>query len=98
MLMLSKTGIGELLRDVPRAKKRRKGADGLRAMLARSGIAEQTSRRWQLLAQYPEADLIAKQIGVNQNYVAEMRREVSATTNLPDKVTGKDGKQYPATS
>lgn len=40
---------------------------------------------------------IAEQIGCNQNYVSERRREVSATTHLPEKVKGKDGKSYPAT-
>lgn len=40
--------------------------------------------------------IIAEQIGVNQHYVGEVKKQVSATTNLPDRVTGKDGKSYPA--
>ena len=40
---------------------------------------------------------IAEHVGCNQNYVSELRRQVSATTNLPDRVIGKDGKSYPAT-
>lgn len=39
---------------------------------------------------------IAEQIGVNQRYASGIRAEVSATTNLPERVTGKDGKSYPA--
>lgn len=39
---------------------------------------------------------IAEQIGVNQRYASGVRSEVSATTNLPDRVIGKDGKSYPA--
>ena len=40
---------------------------------------------------------IAEQMGVNQNYVSEVRRQVSGSTHLPTLVTGKDGKRYPAT-
>lgn len=39
---------------------------------------------------------IAEQIGVNQRYASEVKSQVSATTNLPDRVTGKDGKSYPS--
>jgi DNA-binding NarL/FixJ family response regulator len=43
-------------------------------------------------------NMIAEQIGANQRYASGIRAEVSATTNLPDRVTGKDGKSYPATT
>lgn len=47
---------------------------------------------------WPEKSInqIAEQIGVNQRYASGIKTEVSATTNLPDRVTGKDGKSYPA--
>lgn len=35
---------------------------------------------------------IAEQIGCNQSYVSSLKSQVSGTTNLPDRVTGKDGK------
>ena len=34
---------------------------------------------------------------VNQSTVQRVRSEVMQTHNLPDRVTGKDGKSYPAT-
>ena len=39
---------------------------------------------------------IAEQVGVNYDYVNDIRRQVSDTLHLPDRVTGKDGKSYPA--
>jgi hypothetical protein len=39
---------------------------------------------------------IAEQIGVNPDYVNDVRKQVSDTRHLPDRVTGKDGKSYPA--
>ena len=39
---------------------------------------------------------ISEQIGVNQRYASGIKIEVSGTTNLPKRVTGKDGKSYPA--
>lgn len=42
------------------------------------------------------AGAIAEQIGVNQDYVSELRRKVKDTLDLPERVTGKDGKSYPA--
>ena len=50
------------------------------------------------LQTWPEKSInqIAGQIGVNQRYASGIKSEVSATTNLPDRVTGKDGKSYPA--
>lgn len=50
------------------------------------------------LQTWPERSInqIAAQIGVNQRYASGIKSEVSATTNLPSRVTGKDGKSYPA--
>lgn len=50
------------------------------------------------LKEWPEKSghVIAEQIGVNQRYFAEIKAQVSATTHLPSRVTGKDGKSYPA--
>jgi hypothetical protein len=53
-LMCERRG-GELLLQVDRAE-RIKGK-GLRAMLAHTDIPESTARRWQYLAQFPEANL-----------------------------------------
>lgn len=39
---------------------------------------------------------LSEQIGCSQRYVATVRDQVRATANLPDRVTGKDGKTYPA--
>jgi hypothetical protein len=39
---------------------------------------------------------IAEQIGVHQTYVSRLREQVKTSLNLPDRVTGKDGKSYPA--
>ncbi len=39
---------------------------------------------------------IAEQIGCSQRHVSTVRAEVRTTSNLPDRVTGKDGKSYPA--
>ena len=41
---------------------------------------------------------IAAQIGCSQRYVSTIRGEVRTTSNLPDRVTGKDGKSYPASA
>jgi len=51
------------------------------------------------LETWPEksANMLAKQIGCNQDYVSEVRRQVTDSLNLPSHVTGKDGKRYPAT-
>jgi hypothetical protein len=47
---------------------------------------------------WPERSVsqIAEQIGVNRRYADEVRKQVGATTNLPSRVTGRDGKSYPA--
>jgi hypothetical protein len=39
---------------------------------------------------------LAAQIGVHQTYVSRVRDEVKTCLDLPDRVTGKDGKSYPA--
>ena len=39
---------------------------------------------------------IADQIGCTQQHVSKIKGEVTTTCNLPDRVTGKDGKSYPA--
>lgn len=39
---------------------------------------------------------IAEQVGCSQRYVSTIRDQVRTTSNLPDRVTGKDGKSYPA--
>jgi len=41
-------------------------------------------------------NVIAEQIGVSQRYVAEVRNELRASSNLVDRVIGKDGKSYSA--
>jgi hypothetical protein len=50
------------------------------------------------LQAWPErsANMIAEQIGCNRRYVDQVKEQVGSTTNLPDRVTGKDGKSYPA--
>lgn len=40
---------------------------------------------------------IADQIGCSQQHVQQVRAQVTTTCNLPPRVTGKDGKSYPAT-
>lgn len=51
------------------------------------------------LKEWPQksGNQIAEQIGCNQSTVQRVRDEVMQTHNLPDRVTGKDGKSYPAT-
>jgi DNA-binding CsgD family transcriptional regulator len=39
---------------------------------------------------------ISEQLGCSQRYVSEVRDQVRATSNLPDRVVGRDGKTYPA--
>ena len=39
---------------------------------------------------------IAQQIGCDQAYVSRLKAEVMTSHTLPDRVTGKDGKSYPA--
>jgi hypothetical protein len=39
---------------------------------------------------------IAAQIGCSQQYVQQLRVQVTSSCHLPDRVTGKDGKSYPA--
>jgi hypothetical protein len=56
--LLCERKAGALLLSLPRKQGNRNGEDGLRAMLAQSGIAESTARRWQYLAQWPEALLV----------------------------------------
>lgn len=50
------------------------------------------------LQTWPErsANQIADQIGCGQQYVSRIRDEVTPMRNLPSRVTGKDGKSYPA--
>jgi len=50
------------------------------------------------LAAWPDkpASEIAEQAGCGHSYVSRVRAEVSTSGNLPDRVTGKDGKSYPA--
>lgn len=50
------------------------------------------------LATWPERsqNQLAQQIGCSQRYVSTIKDEVRSTSNLPDRVTGKDGKSYPA--
>ncbi len=50
------------------------------------------------LQTWPDKDSgsLAAQIGTHQTYVARVRQEVKTSLNLPDHVTGKDGKRYPA--
>lgn len=46
---------------------------------------------------WPEksAGAIAEQVGCAQDYVSQLRSQVKATFDLPDRVVGKDGKNYP---
>ena len=48
--------------------------------------------------QFPDrsTNQLAEQIGCSQRYVAAVKDQVRATATLPDHVTGKDGKTYPA--
>lgn len=39
---------------------------------------------------------IADQIGCSQRYVSSVKDQVRTTSNLPDRVIGKDGKSYPS--
>ena len=51
------------------------------------------------LKAWPErsANLVAEQIGCAQQYVSRLKAEqVTTRGNVPDRVTGKDGKSYPA--
>lgn len=50
------------------------------------------------LKEWPErsATQIAEQIGCTDPWVSQIRREVQSSLNLPSRVTGKDGKSYPA--
>ena len=40
---------------------------------------------------------LAEQIGCSDRYVLNIKDEVRTTSHLPNRVTGKDGKSYPAT-
>lgn len=40
---------------------------------------------------------IAAQVGCTQQWVSARRAQVTTTCHLPDRVTGRDGKSYPAT-
>lgn len=40
---------------------------------------------------------IAEQVGCANTYVSRIREEVCTRAHLPDRVTGRDGKRYPAT-
>lgn len=40
--------------------------------------------------------MIAEQVGCTQRYVSTIHEQVRTTSNLADRVTGKDGKSYPA--
>lgn len=42
------------------------------------------------------AGLISQQVGCSVKYVTTIRSEVCSSSDLPDRVTGKDGKSYPA--
>ncbi len=42
------------------------------------------------------AGKLADQVGVSQDYVSQLRAQVKDTFDLPNRVTGKDGKSYPA--
>ncbi len=39
---------------------------------------------------------IGEQIGCTQAFVSRIREQVNTSIDLPDRVTGKDGKSYPA--
>ena len=39
---------------------------------------------------------LADQLGCSEKYVRVLRDQVRTTTHLPARVTGKDGKSYPA--
>ena len=39
---------------------------------------------------------MAEQIGCSDRYVLDIKKQVRTTSDLPDRVTGKDGKSYPA--
>ena len=39
---------------------------------------------------------IAQQVGCSDQYVLDLRKQVPSSWNLPSRVTGKDGKSYPA--
>jgi len=42
------------------------------------------------------ANQLAEQIGVAQQRISEVKRQVTESGNLPARVTGKDGRNYPA--
>jgi hypothetical protein len=50
------------------------------------------------LKMWPErsSTMIAEQIGCSQSWIMRIKEQVSTSTNLPTRVTGKDGKSYPA--
>lgn len=50
------------------------------------------------LSAFPEksAGAIAEQVGCAQTFVSRVRQQVSTSVDLPSRVTGKDGKSYPA--
>lgn len=39
---------------------------------------------------------MAEQVGCTHAYVDGIRKQVASSSHLPDRVTGKDGKSYPA--
>jgi len=39
---------------------------------------------------------IAEQVGCSKTYVHNLKPQVVTTDHVPDRVTGKDGKSYPA--
>ncbi len=49
---------GEVLSAIPRKKNQHGLGKDARAMMAQAGIPEQTGRRWQYLARFPEANLL----------------------------------------
>lgn len=56
------------------------------------------SSRAVALKTWPEksAAIIADQVGCTHAFVSRIRAEVCTSTDLPSRVTGKDGKSYPA--
>ena len=50
------------------------------------------------LKTWPERSgrLVAEHVGCTQKYVQDVRKQVASSSHLPTRVTGKDGKSYPA--
>lgn len=75
--ILAERRAGELLSQVERQQGKRNGGSELQSIVARSGIAETTAKRWQILAQLP-----AKRLTALVNDIAD-----SLTSDNPEELT-----------